>query len=53
MAAFLDADGLNLFYSLIAAKFGAGAATGSMDYSKATYTGDGKPRFPISLIFRI
>lgn len=27
---------------LIAAKFGAGAATGSMDYSKATYTGDGK-----------
>lgn len=42
MATFLDADGLNLFYSLIAAKFGAGAATGSIDYSKATYTGDGK-----------
>lgn len=36
MAAFLDPNGLNLFYGLIAAKFGAGAATGSMDYSKAT-----------------
>lgn len=42
MAAFLDADGLNLFYNLIAAKFGSGAATGSMDYSEAIYTGDGK-----------
>ena len=42
MAAFLDPDGLNLFYGLIAAKFGAGAATGSIDYSKATYIGDGK-----------
>lgn len=42
MAAFLDPDGLNLFYGLIAAKFGAGTANGSMDYSKATYTGDGK-----------
>lgn len=42
MAAFLDADGLNLFYNLIAAKFGASAAASSIDYSKATYTGDGK-----------
>lgn len=49
MAASLDADGLNLFYGLIAAKFGAGVANRSMDYSKATYTGDGKTTIRDSL----
>lgn len=42
MAAFLDADGLNIFYGLIAAKFGNDSVNGSMDYSRAQYSGDGK-----------
>lgn len=42
MAAFLDADGLNLFYSLIATKFGSGSTAGSLCYAKAQYTGDGE-----------
>ena len=41
MAAFLDADGLNLFYGLIAAKFGSGSPNGSMEFASAVYTGDG------------
>lgn len=40
MAAFLDADGLNIFYGLIAAKFGS-KLDGAIDYSKAQYSGDG------------
>lgn len=42
MAAFLDADGLNIFYGLIAAKFGSKLDGGAIDYSRAQYTGDGK-----------
>lgn len=42
MGAFLDPNGLNLFYGLIAAKFGSGATAGSLCYAKAQYTGDGK-----------
>lgn len=42
MAAFLDADGLNIFYSLIAAKFGSGSADGSMKYIVGKYTGTGE-----------
>ncbi len=41
MAAFLDADGLNVFYQLIAAKFGSQLNAGMMDYSRAQYSGDG------------
>lgn len=41
MAAFLDADGLNVFYGLIAAKFGNQVANGMVDYSRVQYSGDG------------
>lgn len=41
MAAFLDADGLNIFYGLIAAKFGNQVANGMVDYSRVQYSGDG------------
>lgn len=41
MAAFLDADGLNIFYGLIAAKFGSKLDGGAIDYSKVQYSGDG------------
>lgn len=49
MAAFLDADGLNLFYGLIAAKFGSGSTNGSMEFASAVYTGDGVAEAPNSL----
>lgn len=42
MAAFLDADGLNIFYGLIAAKFGNQVANGMVDYSRVQYSGDGR-----------